>query len=109
MSKIFYEIKILVERGEVLISDHGYDELANDTIYVRDIIHGMNNAIVVEEYPDFHKGKAVLVLMYDRDQKPVHAVWGIPKGKDSPAVLITAYRPDTNRWDQTFTKRSKSS
>lgn len=38
---------------------------------------------------------------------PIHVVWGIPKGCDKPAVLVTAYRPDPGRWDETFTKRKK--
>jgi hypothetical protein len=37
--------------------------------------------------------------------KPVHVIWGIPKGKDSPAVLVTAYRPDPERWSDDFLGR----
>jgi hypothetical protein len=36
---------------------------------------------------------------------PVHVVWGIPKGHDTSAVLVTAYRPDPERWDETLTMR----
>lgn len=98
-------IKKLVAAGDVRISAHGYDEIAADEIYVRDILKGLNDAVVVEDYPDFPKGRAVLVLQFDRDARPVHVVWGIPKGFDSPAVVITSYRPDPDRWDRSFTKR----
>jgi len=49
----------------------------------------------------------VLVLQFDCDDRPVHAVWGIPKELPSPAVLVTAYRPDPKRWNDDFTERRK--
>jgi hypothetical protein len=95
----------LVERGEVRISEHGYDELATDNILIREMVANIPNAIIVEDYPDYHKGPAVLVLQQDSAGNPVHVVWGIPKGASSPAVLVTAYRPDPSRWSGEFTRR----
>jgi len=89
----------------VRISEHGYDEIAADGIYVRDVLAGVDKATVAEDYPTFPKGRAVLVLQFDKDSRPIHVVWGIPKGFSSPAVVVTAYRPDPERWDRTFTKR----
>lgn len=107
MSKLLQRIQRLVESGELRISEHGYDELAEDGILARDVIQGIRNAVVVEEYPAFAKGPAVLVLEYDREGRPIHAVWGIPKGFEAPAVLVTAYRPDPEQWDSSFTERKK--
>ena len=64
-SKTFIAIKKLIEKKDVLISSHGYDELAEDNILV----------------------------------------WGIPKDKKNPAVLITAYRPDPEKWSDDFKRR----
>lgn len=107
MKGVFKKIQNLVNLGKVRISEHGYDELAEDGILVRDVIEGVRDAAVVEEYPAFAKGPAVLVLEYDREGDPIHAIWGIPKGHDSPAVLVTAYRPDPQQWVKGFTERKK--
>jgi hypothetical protein len=37
----------------------------------------------------------------------IHAVWGIPKNELSPAVLVTAYRPDPERWVDDYSRRIK--
>ncbi len=106
MSQIFQQILDLINRGEVRISAHGYDELAEDDILVRDVMAGVSDADVIEDYPEYPKGPCVLVLQWDPKGKPVHVVWGIPRNASSPAVLVTAYRPDPKQWSADFTRRA---
>ena len=80
MSDTLKSIKQLVTSGDVRISDHGYDELANDGLTAREIIGGVANGILIEDYPEYPKGASVLVLQTDKHGQPVHVVWGIPKG-----------------------------
>ena len=79
--------------------------MAADKIFVREVVSGITEGIAVEDYPDYPKGPCVLVLQNDRNGEPIHVVWGIPKGKDTPAVIVTAYRPDATRWMEDFTRR----
>jgi hypothetical protein len=104
-SKILEQVQALVARGEVRVSLHGYDELAADTIRVHDVVDGLGAAVVVEDHPNYPKGPCLLVLEQNGDGRPIHVVWGIPAGQDSPAVLITAYRPDPEKWDETWRRR----
>jgi hypothetical protein len=107
MSETFRLILHLIERGEVRVSAHGHDELAQDGILVREVMAGVAEAVVMEDYPDYAKGPAVLVLQRVRQDDPIHVVWGIPKDMESPAVLITAYRPDSDRWYNDFMERKQ--
>lgn len=105
MSQLLQQVQALVARGEVLVSLHGSEELAADDISVREVVSGIAAAVVVEEYPDYAKGPCVLVLEHDEQGRPVHAVWGIPAGQQAPAVLVTAYRPKPEKWDETWQRR----
>ena len=95
----------LIAQGQVRVSEHGYDELAADALLVSDLVGGVFDARLVEDYPDYPKGPCVLVLQTDRDGMAVHVVWGVPRGEAGPAVLVTAYRPAPERWTDGFTRR----
>jgi hypothetical protein len=105
LSDTLERVRALVARQEVRISVHGYEELAVEGIQLRDVISGLEAAEVVEDYPDYHKGPCVLVLQRDGSDQPIHVLWGIPAGRPSPAVVITAYRPNPQTWDGTWKQR----
>ena len=105
MSEFVEKVHALIRTGDIRISEHGYDELAEDGLTAREVLSGVPDALVVEEYPNYPKGPCVLFLQKDGNGAPIHVVWGIPRGHDNPVVLITAYRPEPGRWDQSFTRR----
>lgn len=105
MSETWNRILELLRKGEVRVSEHGYEELAAEGIAVREIMAGALNAEVLEDYPSYPKGPSVLTIQKDKEGNPVHVVWGIPRGFPAPAVLVTAYRPDPKRWERDFRRR----
>jgi hypothetical protein len=106
MSQTFQHILYLIDRGEVRISAHGYDELAEYDILVKDVMASVSDAVVIEDYPGYPKGPCVLALQWDLQGRPVHVVWGIPRNASAPAVLVTAYRPDPRQWSADYTRRT---
>lgn len=58
MSDTLNQVQELVAQQSILISDHGYEELASDDIFVQDVIEGVVGALVVDDYPDYTRGHA---------------------------------------------------
>ncbi len=57
MSQTLERVIKLVKNNDILISFHGYDELSEDDILIRDVLNSVEAAVVVEDYPDFEKGR----------------------------------------------------
>ncbi len=93
MSKTLSRVQTLVLRGEYRVSRHGFRELAADDIVLDDVLTGVRGAVAIEDYPDSRMEPSVLVLQHDRNGRPFHVMWGVPKAAGTPAVLVTAYRP----------------
>ena len=104
---VFEKIRVLISEGNVRISEHGYDEITADGLLARELVEGVETAEVIEDYPNYPKGPCVLLLQRTKDGRSVHAVWGFPAGYTSPAVLITAYLPDPEKWELGFKRRRK--
>ena len=105
MSTTFDRVRGLVKLGDWSGSDHALLRLEENGIVASDLADRIDLGLVIEDYPDYYAGPCILVLQEDGGG-PVHALWGLKKGTDRPAVLITAYRPDPTRWlDDNRTRR----
>lgn len=62
MSQTLRTIQTLAQAGKILVSAHGYDELAADGMFVTEVLDGLSEASVVEDYPDASRGPSVLAL-----------------------------------------------
>ncbi len=106
MKETLRRVVTLVLAGEFRVSRHGFRELAADDIVLEDVLAGIGAAIVVEDYPDSRMEPSVLALQHDRNGRPIHVMWGVPKATGTPAILVTAYRPAPERWSTDFTRRT---
>ena len=107
VSNTFNRIRVLISGGSVRISEHGYDKLAAEGLFARELVEGAKTAELIEDYPAYPKGPCVLLLQRTEDGRSVHTVWGLPAGHTSPAVLVTAYLPDPEKWESGFKRRRK--
>jgi hypothetical protein len=107
VSETFQRILKLIEQDDHLVSEHAIKSLSDDNIGFVDVLTVLKQRLVVEDYPDYHKGPAVLILNTLESNVLLHTLWGIPAGADRPATLITAYVPDPQKWQPDFLTRRK--
>ena len=53
MSEFVEQLRALIGAGDVRVSEHGYDGLAEDGLTAREVIHGVLDAVLVEEYANY--------------------------------------------------------
>ena len=104
-SQTFHRIAALVSSGNYVFSRHALKEATEDRLLAQDLVEGVSSGEVIEDYPDYYAGPCCLVLQLDPHGMSLHALWGLRKGTDEPAVLVTCYRPDPNLWDETLRRR----
>jgi Domain of unknown function (DUF4258) len=107
VSGFFVKIRNLLEQDDFLITDHAFRELAEEEIAFEEVRKTLQTGVVVEEYPNYHKGPAILILTLSEQGRAIHSLWGIPKGELGPATLITAYLPDVAKWESDNKTRKK--
>ncbi len=107
MSATLLIIRINAQADRIRVSQHGMQELSDDSILLPDVIAGLASAAVVEDYPDYAKGPCVLCLQIDGQGKPIHVLWGLAAQTPNVATIITAYRPDPQRWMNDLMTRNR--
>ena len=68
---------------------------------VRDVLE---NGEIIEYYTDDPRGPSCLMFSHKSKERPIHVVCA---PKDDYLVVITAYIPNLDEWDDTFKKRKK--
>jgi len=85
LSDFAERIRALIRTGDVRLSEHGYDELTEDGLNAREIFLGIDEGVVVEEYPNYPKGPCVIFcrriepvspfMSYGAFQKDMKILW----------------------------------
>ena len=104
MSETLAILQRLAQQRKVRVSDHGNEETQEEDMDPVLLVLGIERGLLIEDYPDAFKGPTVLMLQ-EYLGKPVHVVWGLARGRQDTATLITAYFPDPEKWYDGFIKR----
>ena len=99
------DLRKYFESDNVLISDHAAMRFRQRGLKVKDIRCAVNNGEIIEQYPDDFPFPSSLILGKARDGKYIHVIMS-DEGKMSR--IITAYYPDSNKWDVQFKVRKEN-
>ena len=84
---------------------HCLNRLNQRDILISDVKTAINNGKIIEYYYDDYLYPSCLILGYNINNKTLHIVCGI---SEKVIHMITAYYPDTNRWEEDMkTRREK--
>lgn len=78
--------------------------IAKRNILMIDVKEAINNGKIIEYYFDDYPYQSCLILGYNMNNKIMHVVCGINK---EIVHIITAYYPDTNKWEEDMKTRRK--
>ena len=95
---------LAADRGNIEVSLHTIKRLKERKIKLTDIYNGIDNGIVVEQYPKDKYYPSCLILYFRMNGKPLHIVCGMGKNK---VYIITVYEPDLVHWENDFTTRKE--
>ena len=94
-----------IQAQRVRLTVHGIKRMRDEQITLDDLLDRLEAAVVVEDYADAERGPSVLVRHTASQGHFIHAVWGMPLADPTNAHLVTAYRPDPSRWNNTLIRR----
>ena len=99
------QLQVLIADGRILWTEHVAIRLRGRGIKRADVIKCIETGEIIEQYADDVPFPSCLVSGKCRDGKPLHIVIGLKVSE--VCCMITAYRPDTDKWEGDFKTRKK--
>lgn len=96
------EIQSLYKAKAVVFTDHFLERIQKRGILFSNIKTAINNGEIIEQYPDDYPYPSVLILEHSNNDVPLHVVIGVGNGL---VWLVTAYRPDDDKWEMDYKTR----
>ncbi len=88
----------------IVISLHGQLRLNERNITVDDVMNAIDNGEIIEQYPDDFPFPSCLILGLSINDVYIHIVVSM---NDDKIYLITAYVPNTDKWEADLKNRKQ--
>ena len=97
-------IKEYMQKRKVDWTKHCLNRLNQRNIQISDIKTAISNGKIIEYYYDDYPYPSCLILGYNMNNRIIHIVCGM---SEDIIHIITAYYPDTNKWENDMKTRRK--
>jgi len=92
-----------VRAGQYRITAHAHQEMVSDGFQLDDVLAGLENSRLLENYPEHKRGACALFGGVAPDGRPIHIVCTTA---NPVTILITVYEPKPPKWP-TPTQRNR--
>ena len=99
------QIQSLTTKFKIMWTEHVAIRLRERGIKRADVLKCIENGEIIEQYPDNTPFPSCLILGSCIDGKPLHIVVGLNTGV--LCCMITAYRPDSDKWESDLKTRKE--
>lgn len=98
-------IRKYIEERKINWTRHCLNRINQRGILISDVKNAIKNGKIIEYYYEDYPYPSCLILGYNINNKIIHIVCGI---KEEMVYMITAYYPDTEKWEEDMkTRREK--
>ena len=97
-------IKRYILSGNLDWTNHCLNRLNQRDISISEVKEAINNGRIIEYYYDDYPYPSCLILGYTFNNRILHIVCGI---SDSIVHMITAYYPNSSKWEKDMKTRRK--
>ena len=98
------QIKLLVQKGNIIWRGHMLVRMQQRNVPLRDIINCVTYGELIEDYPSDFPYPSCLILGRTLDNRALHVVCAV--GEDH-VWMITAYSPNLDEWCDDYKCRRK--
>ena len=96
-----------IRQNRTRITDHADEGTQADRLSFDELFYSVFQGEIIEDYPQDKPFPSCLIYGDTFSGDPIHTVWAY-REENKWAVLITAYRPDPQRWIDWRTRRPKN-
>ena len=97
-------LRTLASSGQIFLTAHSPARLSERGILLADIRQAIQRGTILEYRPAYYRCPSCLVLGVNLAGRRLHVVCGI---HEDALWIITAYWPDLDHWNATYTERKK--
>ncbi len=94
-----------VSGKKIIITVHAYQKMMERSISKEDAVTCIREGTIIRTYDDSKPHPAYLVSHVCKN-RAIHVTYAVNEAEDT-IVIITAYEPDPELWDETYTYKVK--